>query len=182
MPTDNFLYGLEIVMNNLNREEIGLKIKVRRICNHISQTDLAKWLDISQTHMSNVEAGKAMLSIELLFEVKQILGCTIDELLGLDVKEQKKRSVQNEETSNSNKALVLENIMKLDLKEVGNKIKERRVRKKLRQTSLSAELKITQMHLSNIENGKTGISFEVLMQLREKLDCDLEDLLVAHFK
>lgn len=90
LPTDNFLYGLEIVMNNLNREEIGLKIKVRRICNHISQTDLAKWLDISQTHMSNVEAGKAMLSIELLFEVKQILGCTIDELLGLDVKEQKK--------------------------------------------------------------------------------------------
>lgn len=169
-------------MNNLNREEIGLKIKVRRICNHISQTDLAKWLDISQTHMSNVEAGKAMLSIELLFEVKQILGCTIDELLGLDVKEQKKMSVQNEETSNSNKALVLENIMKLDLKEVGNKIKERRVRKKLRQTALSAELKITQMHLSNIENGKTGISFEVLMQLREKLDCDLEDLLVAHLK
>lgn len=103
-------------MNNLNREEIGLKIKVRRICNHISQTDLAKWLDISQTHMSNVEAGKAMLSIELLFEVKQILGCTIDELLGLDVKEQKKMSVQNEETSNSNKALVLENIMKTRLK------------------------------------------------------------------
>ena len=93
-----------------------------------------------------------------------------------------KRPFQNEETSNSNKALVLENIMKLDLKEVGNKIKERRVRKKLRQTALSAELKITQMHVSNIENGKTGISFEVLMQLREKLDCDLEDLLVAHFK
>ena len=46
--------------------------------------ELAEKLGISQTHMSNVEVGRAMLSLELLLQLKNILGCTIDELLCLE--------------------------------------------------------------------------------------------------
>ena len=53
-----------------------------------AETDLAdsdgRKLGISQTHMSNVEVGRAMLSLELLLQLKNILGCTIDELLCLE--------------------------------------------------------------------------------------------------
>lgn len=53
-----------------------------------AETDLSdsdgRKLGISQTHMSNVEVGRAMLSLELLLQLKNILGCTIDELLCLE--------------------------------------------------------------------------------------------------
>lgn len=60
-------------METLDRKKIGMNIKVRRMQKLISQT-----------HMSNVEVGRAMLSLELLLQLKNILGCTIDELLCLE--------------------------------------------------------------------------------------------------
>lgn len=71
-------------MENLDRKKIGMNIKVRRMQKLISQTEMAERLGISQTHMSNVEVGRAMLSLELLLQLKNILGCTIDELLCLE--------------------------------------------------------------------------------------------------
>lgn len=70
-------------METLDRKKIGMNIKVRRMQKLISQTAMAEKLGISQTHMSNVEVGRAMLSLELL-QLKNILGCTIDELLCLE--------------------------------------------------------------------------------------------------
>ena len=71
-------------METLDRKKIGMNIKVRRMQKLISQTAMAEKLGISQTHMSNVEVGRAMLSLELLLQLKNILGCTIDELLCLE--------------------------------------------------------------------------------------------------
>lgn len=71
-------------MEILDRKKIGINIKVRRMQKMISQTAMAKKLGISQTHMSNVEVGRAMLSLELLLQLKSLLGCTIDELLCLE--------------------------------------------------------------------------------------------------
>ena len=53
-------------METLDRKKIGMNIKVRRMQKLISQTAMAEKLGISQTHMSNVEVGRAMLSLELL--------------------------------------------------------------------------------------------------------------------
>ena len=64
-------------METLDRKKIGMNIKVRRMQKLISQTAMAEKLGISQTHMS-------MLSLELLLQLKNILGCTIDELLCLE--------------------------------------------------------------------------------------------------
>lgn len=52
-------------METLDRKKIGMNIKVRRMQKLISQTAMAEKLGISQTHMSNVEVGRAMLSLEL---------------------------------------------------------------------------------------------------------------------
>lgn len=50
-------------METLDRKKIGMNIKVRRMQKLISQTAMAEKLGISQTHMSNVEVGRAMLSL-----------------------------------------------------------------------------------------------------------------------
>ena len=79
-----YVHSKEWKMETLDRKKIGMNIKVRRMQKLISQTAMAEKLGISQTHMSNVEVGCAMLSLELLLQLKNILGCTIDELLCLE--------------------------------------------------------------------------------------------------
>ena len=79
-----YVHSKEWKMETLDRKKIGMNIKVRRMQKLISQTAMAEKLGISQTHMSSVEVGRAMLSLELLLQLKNILGCTIDELLCLE--------------------------------------------------------------------------------------------------
>ena len=40
---------------------IGTRIKMLRFAKHMQQTELAKRMGISQTHMSNIESGRNML-------------------------------------------------------------------------------------------------------------------------
>ena len=68
-------------MEGLNLLKIGEAIKIRRIKQRIHQTKLAEQLGISQTHLSNAENGRAMLSLKALLKLKIIFGCTLDELV-----------------------------------------------------------------------------------------------------
>jgi len=62
-------------------QKIGHRIKLLRIENKISQKVLAKKLCISQTHLSNAENGRVMLSLKALLKLKRIFDCTLDELV-----------------------------------------------------------------------------------------------------
>ena len=59
---------------------IGETIKIKRIQKRITQTNLAKKLKISQTHLSNAENGRVMLSLKALLKLRDIFECTLDEL------------------------------------------------------------------------------------------------------
>lgn len=65
----------------LNYKEIGLRIKTLRLKNNIYQTELAKSIGVSQTHMSNIESGRAGLTLENLVKMSHIFGCGIDEIV-----------------------------------------------------------------------------------------------------
>lgn len=65
----------------LDFKEIGYRIKTRRIRQGILQTEFGKMLDISQTHMSNIESGKAGVTLENLVKMVNIFDCSIDELV-----------------------------------------------------------------------------------------------------
>lgn len=65
----------------LNYKEIGLRIKTLRLKNSIYQTELAKEIGVSQTHMSNIESGRAGLTLENLVKMARIFECTIDEIV-----------------------------------------------------------------------------------------------------
>lgn len=71
-------------MEDLDYKKVGCEIKVRRIRNGITQTKFAKFLGISQTHLSNVESGRVMLSLKLLLKIKQRFACTLDEIVEPD--------------------------------------------------------------------------------------------------
>ena len=60
----------------------------------ITQTNLAKKLKISQTHLSNAENGRVMLSLKALLKLRYIFECTLDELVDPDRFEKKKERVK----------------------------------------------------------------------------------------
>jgi putative transcriptional regulator len=65
----------------MDYKKVGCEIQVRRTRNGITQTEFAKFLGISQTHLSNVESGRVMLSLKMLLKIKQRFVCTLDEIV-----------------------------------------------------------------------------------------------------
>lgn len=81
-------------MTAVDLVKIGKTIKMRRIERGISQTEFAKGLGISQTHLCNVENGRAALGLKGLLQLKEIFQCTLDELVdpeGYALLQQKRR-------------------------------------------------------------------------------------------
>ncbi len=72
----------------------------------------------------------------------------------------------------------------LDSVMIGRRIKSARKEKKSTQEELSAKCHCTATHISNIENGKIGISLELLyilgIVLEKSLDYFIMDTIAAH--
>lgn len=77
-------------MEGMDPLRIGETIKIKRIQKRITQTDL----EISQTHLSNAENGRVMLSLKALLKLRDIFECTLDELVDPDRFEKKKERVK----------------------------------------------------------------------------------------
>ncbi len=81
----------------LDKKEIGCRVKNLRIENGIAQTELARAIGVSQTHLSNIETGKVGLTTENLVKLAEVLNCSLDEiLLGRKVKRQSKLKMAKE--------------------------------------------------------------------------------------
>ena len=76
-------------MEGMDPLRIGETIKIKRIQKRITQTNLAKKLEISQTHLSNAENGRVMLSLKALLKLRDIFECTLDELVGPEKKKER---------------------------------------------------------------------------------------------
>lgn len=70
---------LEEVMEKMNEKLalVGRKIKFLRIERHITQTGLAEQLDLSQTHLSNIENGKTVVTLQTLFKLSELFNCKV---------------------------------------------------------------------------------------------------------
>lgn len=60
--------------------------------------------------------------------------------------------------------------MELDLKEMGKRIAQRRKHLNMKQNTLSELIGISNNHMSGIENGKAGLSVELLLKICAVLD------------
>lgn len=68
-------------MVNFDYKKMGTEIKVHRFRCDITQSDLARQLGISQSHLCNVENGRLAPSLKLLVTLRNIFKCTLDELV-----------------------------------------------------------------------------------------------------
>lgn len=57
--------------------ELARQVKKRRIDKKLTQKEMATAIGITQTHLSNLENGRAHLSLELLVKMEAIFGCKL---------------------------------------------------------------------------------------------------------
>ncbi|MEE1188011.1 MAG: helix-turn-helix transcriptional regulator [Acutalibacteraceae bacterium] len=61
---------------------LAMKVKQLRIANHLTQSDVAKALNVSPGFISNVEQGRTAMSLRLLIYYARLTGTTLDMLVG----------------------------------------------------------------------------------------------------
>lgn len=67
--------------------------------------------------------------------------------------------------------------MAVDYKDIGQRIKAKRIEKGFTQEQLSEMIGVGPSHMSHIEGGKTVPSFEVFLAIVNYLDCSADELL-----
>ena len=72
--------------------------------------------------------------------------------------------------------------MAIDYSDIGKRIKQLRIEKRLTQEKLSEMVDIGASHMSHIESGTTVPSFEVYVALVNALDCSSDELLCREVK
>ena len=82
----------KLAVVEIDREElcrVGYRIKLVRLRKNMTQTELADAIGISKAHISNIENGKTIVTMENLFLIKKALGCDFMELLSDEKQEEK---------------------------------------------------------------------------------------------
>ena len=69
------------------------------------------------------------------------------------------------------------NFMAIDYTDIGKRIKQKRVEKKLSQEALAELVGIGPSHMSHLEGGKTVPSMDVFIALCNVLECSADELL-----
>lgn len=67
--------------------------------------------------------------------------------------------------------------MAVDYKDIGQRIKAKRIEKGLTQEKLSELIGVGPSHMSHIESGSTVASFEVFISILNALECSADELL-----
>lgn len=65
----------------LDYKAIGKRIKIARIKADLTQERLAEMVEISPTHMSNIETGTTRVSLTSIVSLANALSVTVDDLL-----------------------------------------------------------------------------------------------------
>ena len=89
-----------IELKELNRTEMGRRIRQRRELLGLSREDLARRLDVTSKFIADLEYGDKGPSVKNLYRLKQVLGVSIDYLMdgepsGEDEEEPRKMLSEN---------------------------------------------------------------------------------------
>ena len=66
---------------NLDYKSIGKRIKIARIKTDLTQEQLSEIVEITPAHMSNIETGKAKVSLTTIVNIANALSITVDDIL-----------------------------------------------------------------------------------------------------
>lgn len=140
-------------MININR------LKDIREDNDISQEEMADILGINRSTYSLWELGINVIQLKALCNFADYFDCSIDYVLGL--------------TKNKNK----HNLIKgLDLKVIGNNLKQLRIKNKLSQLNVADLLGVSQACIVRYEKGLICISTQNVYKLAKEFKVSINDL------
>lgn len=124
-------------MREIGMPHLAFKLQVFRENNDMTQSELAKKLNISRATLSYYENAKTEPPIHTLIKISQVLNCSIDSLLGLE-KDSNIKSNQETELDFSSKTFKLNNLIKKNKKTFEElNFSKRRIDRMLDELSLS---------------------------------------------
>lgn len=74
----------------------GFRVNMLRKCSGLTQEQLAEKLHISISHLAKIEIGRNAPSVDLVLEMAEFFGVTVDELLRGDTATERKLPVSAE--------------------------------------------------------------------------------------
>lgn len=69
------------VQRVIDHKKIGANIRLARVKKMMSQSELAKLLGVTQTHMSNLERGRCGITVTMLNQLTNLFDVETDSLL-----------------------------------------------------------------------------------------------------
>ena len=72
---------MAIELQELNKKEMGARVRARRDALGMSREDLAKKLSVTAKTIANIEYGEKGVTLKNLYKLKQVLGVSIDYLM-----------------------------------------------------------------------------------------------------
>lgn len=66
---------------DIDYRAIGKRVKSARINAHLTQEELSEKINMSLSHISNIETGNTKLSLPAILEIANALSVSVDELL-----------------------------------------------------------------------------------------------------
>lgn len=70
----------------------------------------------------------------------------------------------------------------VDYRDLGSRIRSKRERKRMSQAELASKAHLSTQHVSNVENAKSKIGLEKLVDIANILDCSLDELVCGSIK
>ena len=72
---------------NASTKKLGARIQEARRAQNMSQVDFADKLNISLSHISDIETGKSNFGVDILMRMTEVLQVSADKLLRTDIPE-----------------------------------------------------------------------------------------------
>lgn len=96
-----------------NIKILANRVKMLRVGKGVSQTRMAEEIGVSQTNLSNMEAGRTAITIQNLFKIQKVLGCKMtDFFVDFDGEEPKKEEKMEGKEIELEDALTLLKLLK----------------------------------------------------------------------
>ena len=96
-------------------QSIGTNIKLLRTLRRVNQQQLAKQLGISQTHMSNIEAGRVSVNLRLLMRIANLFECKLDDIISgsFSIEEEVATSAEPDESYSADEVRLLLKVLQV---------------------------------------------------------------------
>ena len=85
-----------MALQELNKKEMGKRIRDRRKLMSMSREDLSKKLGVTSKTIANIEYGEKGMTLKNLYRLKQILGVSIDFMMDGDLADEESEDRRDE--------------------------------------------------------------------------------------